>query len=150
MQRSSEGQQDYWRPAYVAGIRRLSSQYEMKLALPIREGQDYILQTSQIHTNDEKIPGQRLKLSQRETWHRKTRCMCCAHTFESVQFYFSTQYGSQSLWNLSRGPNMYALEEKWKGHREVKIKNVKAMHMNLPSGISWLKKKKVQIIQSLS
>lgn len=37
---------------------------------------------------------------------------------------------------LSRGPNMSALEEKWKGHREVKIKNVNAMHMNLPSGIS--------------
>ena len=37
---------------------------------------------------------------------------------------------------LSRGPNMSALEEKWKGHRDVKIKNVKAMLMNLPSGVS--------------
>ena len=50
---------------------------------------------------------------------------------------------------LSRGPKMSALEEKWKGHREVKTKNVKAMLMNLPSGISWLKKEKIQIIQSL-
>lgn len=46
---------------------------------------------------------------------------------------------------LSRGPKMSALEEKWKGHREVKTKNVKAMLMNLLSGVSWLKKEKVQI-----
>ena len=50
---------------------------------------------------------------------------------------------------LSRGPKMFALEEKWKGHREVKTKNVKAMLMNLLSGVSWLKKEKVQITQSL-
>lgn len=50
---------------------------------------------------------------------------------------------------LSRGPKMSALEEKWKGHREVKTKNVKAMLMNLLSGVSWLKKEKVQITQSL-
>lgn len=37
---------------------------------------------------------------------------------------------------LSRGPKMSALEEKWKGHREVKTKNVKAMLMNLLSGVS--------------
>lgn len=51
---------------------------------------------------------------------------------------------------LSRGPNMSALEGKGKGLREVTIENAKAMLTNLPSGVSWLKNEKVQIIQSLS